>query len=211
MNKQTVLWTALLVVVAGLVFGSLGYFLGSSAESESSNTVATSTSEVATPLNNVQPINVDWNTMLPQITSALKAANADLNPERPPSIQQIADLNGDGVPEALVSTGGGGASTGEVALMNFFNGAPGVVRIVNSDGTIRPAIFGIGASVGWGSIDFKVIPEGAYTLNYTPAHTGKESCAVTAYSWASGQLKEDKTLSLTTAAKACPEVAKQWQ
>jgi hypothetical protein len=70
---------------------------------------------------NISP--VDWNSMMPAVRSVLeKQFPREAEREYPvgiPSPAHIADITGDGITEALVWLGTGGASTSELVLMRW--------------------------------------------------------------------------------------------
>ena len=133
------------------------------------------------------PATVDWNSMIPGIRTALKQGLVDgVEARYPIHIVREADITGDGVPEALVYTGDGGASTDFLAAMRIEDGTPVVARFKNANGKIADPGFLQGSSVTHGS-STEMLPEekaiylGGYFMNNTG--TGLSRCNATAYRW----------------------------
>src|SRR5882724_10007148 len=92
---------------------------------------------------------VDWQAMIPSIRSVLKIDPdfRDMEQRYSIAMRRTADITGDGVPEALVYLGTGGASTDENTVMRIENGEPVVARFRRRDGKISSMVFLQGASV----------------------------------------------------------------
>jgi hypothetical protein len=102
-------------------------------------------------------------------------------------IAQEADLTGDGITEALVDAGVGGAYTNSLVLMEVKNGGPVVSQLRTKEGDVIHAdSFLSGASVRNGE-ETRLIPErgGIVSFHYSLASDGKtpESCEAEAYVW----------------------------
>jgi hypothetical protein len=130
--------------------------------------------------------NVDWKALTPQIQQALGDAYDKCFAERRwIEVAQTGDVNGDGVPEALVQFCHMGAYTSEATLLQLKNGKPLVSKF--RDQNRKPVLptFLQGASVRNGE-DVKLAPEqhAVYAIHW---HTGDEgvleTCAVEAYVW----------------------------
>jgi len=135
---------------------------------------------------------VDWQAMIPIIRSVLKN-EAIRNPEfqgiEQPyysiGIRRTADITGDGVPEALVYLGTGGASTDEMTVMRIENGEPVVARFRGRDGKVSSRVFLEGASV-MHTDGVEMLPEqhAVYSLRYNYGSNGKlRECSGEAYQW----------------------------
>lgn len=135
---------------------------------------------------------VDWQAMIPVIRSVLKK-EAVRNPEfqgiEQPyysiGIRHTADITGDGVPEALVYLGTGGASTDEMTVMRIENGEPVVARFRGRDGKVSSMVFLEGASV-MHTDGVEMLPEqhAVYSLHYNYGNNGKlHECTGEAYQW----------------------------
>ena len=96
--------------------------------------------------------NIDWKSMMSTVRSVLEkqfpgeevGKRYDVGILRP---GHIADITGDGIPEALVWLGTGGASTSELALMRIENNKPVVALFKDRQGKTEPMLFLEGASV----------------------------------------------------------------
>jgi len=97
----------------------------------------------------------------------------------------VADITGDGVPEALVYTGDGGASTDFLVLMRIEGGKPVLARFKDAKGKRFDPGFLEGASVTHGihgnAPDENAIYLGSHFINDTG--TGFSRCSVRAYRW----------------------------
>jgi hypothetical protein len=133
---------------------------------------------------------VDWKGMIPAIRSALKAKFPDQGVEEHYSIgilrpAEIADVTGDGVSEALVWLGTGGATTSEMAVMRIENDKPVVALFKARDGKISPMTFLRGAGVLHGD-NVQMLPEkrAIYSSHYSYDGSGKlDECTGEAYTW----------------------------
>lgn len=120
--------------------------------------------------------------MIPAVRQVLKAESAR-NPvefggiERSSSIavSNTADVTGDGVPEALVYLGTGGASTGEMTVMRIEDHRPVLAEFKRKNGKVSPAVFLKGASVTHSNAVFLLPKQHAVyseASNYRPKATG---------------------------------------
>ena len=91
-------------------------------------------------------VGVDWKALIPAIREQLAKSG---QPEQRYSvyIHQQADLTGDGIPEALVYLGEGGAYTDYFAVMMVINGKPVFAKFKARDGRISQGEFAQGSSV----------------------------------------------------------------
>jgi hypothetical protein len=75
---------------------------------------------------------IDWEAMIPKMRQLLKSTGT--SEERYPiGIRETADLTDDGVPEALVYLGGGGAYTDSLALIRLVNNKPVLAEFKGRD------------------------------------------------------------------------------
>ena|ERR1051325_2416290 len=90
---------------------------------------------------------VDWNALIPAIRKQLDSEPGQS--ERPYSIgiREEADVTGDGIPEALVYLGNGGAYTDYLAVMRVVDDKPVFANFKARDGRISQLGFAQGASV----------------------------------------------------------------
>ena len=114
--------------------------------------------------------------MIPAIRSALKAQFPDgKGVEEHYSIgilrpADIADVTGDGVSEALVWLGTGGASTSEMAVMRIEDDKPVVALFKGRDGKISPMTFLRGAGVLHGD-NIEMLPRNVGSIRAITATT----------------------------------------
>ncbi|HEX3354178.1 MAG TPA: hypothetical protein VHS34_15265 [Terriglobales bacterium] len=100
-------------------------------------------------------------------------------------ITETADITGDGVPEALVYLGTGGAYTDELTLMRVKNGKPVVARFKQKKGGVSPLIFLSGSSVRHQE-SVKMLPDrrAIYSMSSETDDSGRKAkCGVVAYEW----------------------------
>src|SRR5690348_14966001 len=88
----------------------------------------------------------DWQQMLPAVREALRTQFPGEPIEGPYPVgilrpSQVADVTGDGVAEAFVSFGVGGASTSQLTLMRMKDGKPVVALFKDRSRKIAPMIF----------------------------------------------------------------------
>ena len=93
----------------------------------------------------------DWQNMMPAVREALKAQFPnellDVYPAQPTGILRasgVVDVTGDGVSEAVVAFGVGGASTSQVTVMRIQDGNP-VVALFKDLAERSPLWFGLTA------------------------------------------------------------------
>jgi hypothetical protein len=132
---------------------------------------------------------VDWEGLIPAIEPVLQKAfsggDVHVGEPRPIGIYAKADLTGDGIEEALVSLGTGGAYTDFLTLMRMDNGKPVLARYKSKDGKPCCELIMTGASVRHG-FGVKLLPEqhAIYFGSTTTDDSGKmDSCSVAAYQW----------------------------
>jgi hypothetical protein len=136
------------------------------------------------------PKPVDWENLVPIIQTVIGPTFLGVRVgERPMSIWQTSDITGDGVPEALVYLGQGGAYTSYLTLMRIENDKPVVAQFKQKDGEISPLMFLDGASVMNGESvvmlpEKNVIYAGHWsrTVSGEP-YGGLSNCKVEAYQW----------------------------
>jgi len=92
-------------------------------------------------------IRVNWNSLIPAIREQLDTEAGQSGQLYPIGIREEADLTGDGIPEALVYLGTGGAYTDYLAVMRVVNGKPIFADFKSRDGRISHMNFAQGASV----------------------------------------------------------------
>lgn len=137
------------------------------------------------------PQPVDWKAMIPAIRTALHT-ESETNPEfggvedrYSIGIRKTADITGDGVPEALVDLGTGGASTDAMTVMRMQGQKPVLAVFRHRDGKIAPLVFLEGASV-MHTDGVELLPDqhAVHVLHYSYGGDGKlDTCGGEAYAW----------------------------
>ncbi|MGQ9513425.1 hypothetical protein [Thermodesulfitimonas sp.] len=130
---------------------------------------------------------VDWEGLIPAIRATLGPMFLGVRLEEvyPLRIYQTSDVTGDGVKEALVNLGTGGAYTEYLTLMMVQDDKVVAARFRRADGTVSPLIFPSGASVRHGE-DVTMLPakNAILTASWSTDESGKvDRCEVVAYRW----------------------------
>lgn len=133
-----------------------------------------------------QPKSIDWQDQIGSIRKLLGKSFLDTTPEERGeiSIGDKADITGDGVDEALVYIGAGGAYTEYMTLVIYTKGQIGIAEFRHSDGSVSPELFQNGASVRHGE-GVKLLPaeKAIYSLSVDRDENGISSCEAQAYRW----------------------------
>jgi hypothetical protein len=158
---------------------------------------------------------VDWNSMMPMVSSVLRKQfprefrryNYPVGILRP---GDIADITGDGIPEALVWLGTGGASTSELTLMRIEDNKPVVALFKDQKGKTGPLLLLEGASV-MHSDRVNLLPKehAVFHFHFQYMGDGKlELCDGEAYRWNSNTriFDYDSRLSRRLAQSSCRKV-----
>lgn len=153
---------------------------------------------------------VDWNSPSLAIADALKRAfpETDVGSRGLVSIEEKVDLTGDGILEAFVDMGTGGASVEYISLLRMENGAAVVARAKDIDGVIAPLQLFQGAAVLHSS-DIGTVPKEGIVyqreFSYSPEDGTVSSCAIQAYAWnpESSLFAYDPDASLYLQAQGC--------
>lgn len=101
-------------------------------------------------------------------------------------IHKKEDITGDNIPEFLVETGRGGASTISLALIQIENKKPRVAYFKLKNGTIDKIEFmtGSGGSGRYGfDVEFNSSEKLIYSIGYSAYNTESDFCDVEAYAW----------------------------
>jgi len=133
-----------------------------------------------------------WAKQISKIKTILKETE-DISAEgqlRPVQVVREADLTGDGVPEALVAIGSGGAYTDDLALFIWQGDKPVLAKFIDAAGEEGPIILSEGASVRNGaSVNWKpeqkVIYAGSWNVDFDGALA---DCEVNAYQYSRDSL-----------------------
>ena len=159
-----------------LVFGIVGFVIYTNAKKQDKPAV-------------VAPVPVVvFENILSEITVLAKEAFPEeaITERGPISIEEKGDVTGDGVSEAFIDLGTGGASVSMLSLVRVENGQPVIAKMKDIDGVIRPLLLVQGASVmhqeqvGMSSVDRMI-----YQLRtFISGETGEtSSCTFEAYLW----------------------------
>ncbi len=147
----------------------------------SDNTGATSTVQTAHE-------SADWPNQISEIRTALGKTFNEVKVEEsePLSIYKRADITGDGVEEALVSLGSGGAYAEYFALMRYENGKPVPAKFKTAEGKTGNVMFLEGTSVTHGmSVELAPSKQAIYSesWNVDAFNTDTIECEIEAYTW----------------------------
>jgi hypothetical protein len=161
---------------------------------------------VGTPI----PVSADWSSSSLDISGALERAfpETEIGDRGLVSLQEKVDLTGDGIPEAFVDMGTGGASTEYISLLRLENGKVVVIRAKDINGAIAPLQLLQGAAVLHSS-DIGTVPKEGIVyqreLAYSPEDGSVASCTIEAYVWnkASVLFEYNPDASLSLQAQRC--------
>ena len=170
------------VLIALVLAGAAVYFLSKNSEQVILNSGQSSPPPPTAP--STQANSLDWKSMLPELTTLLQASFTDvrIGEQYPIRIDRTIDITGDGLPEAFVDIGAGGAYTDEYALVMLQDGKPVVPKFKQQDGTVGSLWFSQGASVmNSESVGFVASAHAIYSLSQDAG-----ACDVEAYQWNAG-------------------------
>jgi hypothetical protein len=127
-----------------------------------------------------------WQPLVPSIPLVLKQAfpNERIEDNHPVRLVETADITGDGIPEAVVDLGEGGAYTDYVTVMRIEEGKAIVALFKEADGKVSGYFFQ-GASVRHGE-SVRMLPDkkAVYSMSTSTDDYGREdTCGVGAYQW----------------------------
>ena len=134
---------------------------------------------------------VNWENLIPIIRKVIGPTFLGIKVEERGAINiyKTSDITGNGIPEALVGLGQGGAYTGYLTLMRIESDKPVLAQFKKKDRKISPMMFLEGASVMNGK-DVVMLPEkntiyqGSWSISTKGKSYGKFSdCRVEAYQW----------------------------
>jgi hypothetical protein len=153
---------------------------------------------------------VDWKKLIPAIREVLKG---DFPAEENEGlyVRTEADITGDGIPEALVNLGRGGAYTDYLAIMRSQNGRPVAAMFKEPNGKTLPLEFAEGANTITVELrpDYHAVFVGEYSVNDDGRHLAK--CTGKAYQWnrQTATFEYSKRLSKRMGKDFCHESAKR--
>lgn len=158
---------------------------------------------------------IDWESLKPQIEAVLNAAAPCNEQRRWIAIGQVADVTGEGVPEALVEYCHMGAYTSDVMLMRLQDDKPVAARFRDDHGKVIQPEFMEGSSVMHGA-GTGLLPDqhAVYSLSWDTSNSGgfdKDKCRTQAYVWnASSQTFDfDTKLSKLVTEEECRRVRQE--
>lgn len=137
---------------------------------------------------------VDWEKLLPSLMPNLQNllqntfpdTKYQLGEKQPVSIHKQVDITGDGIPEALINLGTGGATIDFLTLMRIENDQPVYASFKKKDGVISPMIFNVGAGgAGRYGSNVEMLPDknAIYYGEYSQYGESTDYCFVDAYQW----------------------------
>ena len=134
---------------------------------------------------------VNWESLIPLIRKIIGPTFLGIKVEERGTINiyKTSDITGDGIPEALVGLGQGGAYAGYLTLMRIENDKPAITQFKKKDGKISPLIFLEGSSVMNGATtvmlpEKNAIYQGSWSRATKEEPYGEFSdCKVEAYQW----------------------------
>ena len=134
---------------------------------------------------------VNWESLIPIIRKVIGPTFLGVKVEGRGTINiyKTSDITGDGIPEALVGLGQGGAYAGYLTLMRIENDKPVVAQFKKKDGEISPLMFFEGSSVMNGATivmlpEKNTIYQGSWSRTTKGEPYGEFSdCKVEAYQW----------------------------
>jgi hypothetical protein len=131
---------------------------------------------------------ISWDDFLPSIRDMAEDMFSDIQVGDSFSIWEEEDVTGDGLNEALVYVGQGGAYTSYLTLVRLENDQPVIAEFKKKDNSISSVIFLEGASVMNGeTVSFSPEENIVYSGHWSKNTTGSLSdCSVEAYQWNDG-------------------------
>lgn len=132
---------------------------------------------------------VNWQSLISDIRKAIGSKFLDMNiyANQNITIDQTKDITGDGISEALVNAGTGGAATVGLILMRLENNKPVLANFRKSNGEIAPINFlaGGGGAGRYGATTEMLPNKNAiYTGAYMAyGNASSDYCRVEAYQW----------------------------
>lgn len=151
------------------------------------------------------PKSVNWEGFIASIRMILGPTflGERIEASRSISIDQKEDITGDGIPEALVNLGTGGAYTDYLTLMRVEGDKPVVAQFKQKDGKVSSLIFLVGASVANGA-NVVMLPDksAVYAGHWSRTVSGQpfgslSSCSVEVYQWDAQTKTFDFSLNLS--------------
>lgn len=132
------------------------------------------------------------------------------------SIYQVKDITGDNIPEVLVETGRGGASTISLTLFQIENNKPKISYFRLKNGSIEKLEFIVGSG-GAGRYGFEIETNSyeklIYYISYTAYNEESDFCNVDAYVWNDKEniFEYDEKLSQKYKEISCKNICKSYK
>jgi hypothetical protein len=180
-NQSTIIIFLLIVLIA--IAGYIAFFKDKKTDISLEPPATISHTPAATTTESV-----NWQDKLGEVTVALKRdlARPNLGNVQPITILRgDADVTGDGIPEALVYTGDGGAYTDELAVMRLEEGKVVTALYKQKDGTTGPFLVNGGASA-LNQLDYGMVSakNAVYQTEVMRNSNGTTAlCTLDAYVW----------------------------
>ncbi|MBM3257537.1 MAG: hypothetical protein FJY98_04445 [Candidatus Liptonbacteria bacterium] len=154
-----------------------------------------------------------WQKQLPQIGMVLRETFKDISIgiAGPPAIREERDVTNDGMLDALVHMGVGGAYTDYLTLLKIENGKPTPILFREKTGETTPKIFLSGASVRHGS-EVRLSEEFIYEVTWSTSEKNMlAECASNAYKQNrdTGIFEWNDIVSGETTTNFCAEIQKE--
>lgn len=206
---RLLLWAVVLLILGACIYA----YLYHSSQKASETIIGNQSLTISTSSPTTSPQNVDWQSLLPEITSIIATYRHAISP-RPISVYKEVDVTGDGIPEVIVDSGDGGAHSEIYYLVRLKNSKPELVSFLGASGVSSPYEFLISASAGNGAtFNFEADKNTIYQESWVFESTNKIDCEVEAYRWNSIQdkfvysgLDSQRINSLY-----CPQIKKQME
>jgi len=155
---------------------------------------------------------IKWEELMPEVENIIKQ-KFEQDGLRAPSIYKQVDITGDGLPEALVYTGSGGAYTDQLVLMTTKEGKPVLASFRDEQGEEVVPIFLSGSSVRRGeTVEMMAQENLIYSISWGMNEDGEiEGCNVVVYQWNknSGRFEYESFLSESSEAELCIPLTKK--
>ena len=168
--------------------------------------------QIASDSGPVPQQSVDWKSLVPALREVLRGG------EFPSEVAALhvrrqADITGDGIPEALVDFGSGGAYTNYLTVVRLQNGRPVSAVFKRPDGKTGSMLFADGSSVKNGvTVELRPESNAVFACEYSMKDDGRlAKCNGAAYQWnrQTSTFEYDKRLSGPLGKNFCRVLAKR--
>lgn len=205
MDKGGIKIIAVVILLVFLVGAGLFFFRGQgewiALKKDAASEISDTTRLTGMPSKSPTSQQVSWENLIPSIRTAIGPIFLGERIEASGTLAVYAedDLTGDGVSEALIDLGAGGAYTSSLTLMRVEQGKPVVARFKQKDGSIAPLVLLDGTSVRNGEVvKMDSLKQVLYSGSWGTDMGGKvDSCEVVAYRWNAGTKTFDYTVAVS--------------